>query len=427
MKIFFRRIHLYLSLAAGLVILIACLTGAMLVFQKEAEQTFHHDRYFVEPSGQRLALQMIVDNVKQKHPKAKINGIKVYNDPERSIEVSIGMSDKGKPGNNEQKDHKSTEAAQSASNSKKPDANVKSKNDVKAGGHKTEGKGSGLTVFVNPYTGKVLETYNARESFFFSVMALHRWLLGSNDSIGKYIMGTATLIFLFILITGIILWWPRTRKIMMQRLRIKSNASWKRFNHDLHLVLGFYSSIFLFIFAFTALAWSFEWFNNGIYKVTNSPIKPPEPPKSVYQENAKRVGFDAVYLAAQTVYNDVSFYNISAPKDSAAAYTVMALSNQAAYETATDAVYIDQYSGKVLGKQLFSQRSLGARVRSTFRPVHTGSIWGMPSKIISFIVCLMGVTFPITGVIMWLNRTRKKGKAKRRMVSAEAVMSEEII
>jgi uncharacterized iron-regulated membrane protein len=42
----------------------------------------------------------------------------------------------------------------------------------------------------------------------------------------------------------------------------------------------------------------------------------------------------------------------------------------------------------------------------------------MPSKIIAFIVCLMGVTFPITGVIMWLNRTRKKGKVKGRRILA---------
>lgn len=398
MKVFFRRIHLYLSLAAGLVILIACLTGAILVFQKEAEQTFHHKRYFVEASGQRLDLATVVERVKNQHPSAKINGVKVYSDPERSVEVSVAMD---------------------AGSQKGQASNHKGEGGPKAGAQRHEGRGPGLTVFVNPYTGQVLETYNARESFFFTMMALHRWLLGGNDSIGKFIMGVSTFLFLFILLTGIILWWPKTRKIMMQRLKIKSTAGWKRLNHDLHLVLGFYSSIFLFIFAFTALAWSFEWFNNGIYKVTNSPIKSPEPPKSVYQESAKRVGFDDVYQAAQTANNDVLFYNISTPRDSAAAFTVMSLSNHAAHESASDAVYVDQYSGKVLGKQLFSERSLGARVRSTFRPVHTGSIWGMPSKIIAFIVCLLGVTFPITGVIMWLNRTKKKQKVKGRPVEAK--------
>jgi uncharacterized iron-regulated membrane protein len=88
-------------------------------------------------------------------------------------------------------------------------------------------------------------------------------------------------------------------------------------------------------------------------------------------------------------------------------------------------VYIDQYSGAVLGQLPFEQRSLGAKTRSYFKPVHTGSIWGTPSKILAFIVCLLGVTFPITGVIMWINRTRKprKGKAtSKKPVKEEAAM-----
>ncbi|WP_332735427.1 PepSY-associated TM helix domain-containing protein [Flavihumibacter sp.] len=52
MKIFFRRIHLYLSMAAGLIIMVTCFTGAVLVFEKELQQFFHRERYFVEiPSG----------------------------------------------------------------------------------------------------------------------------------------------------------------------------------------------------------------------------------------------------------------------------------------------------------------------------------------------------------------------------------------
>jgi uncharacterized iron-regulated membrane protein len=52
-------------------------------------------------------------------------------------------------------------------------------------------------------------------------------------------------------------------------------------------------------------------------------------------------------------------------------------------------------------------------VRSTFKPVHTGSIWGLPSKIVAFVVCLFGVSFPITGTIMWWNRVKKKKKVPR--------------
>lgn len=370
MKLFFRRIHLYLSLAAGLVILTACLTGAILVFEKDLQMSFYKERYFVNEGNNKLPTVQLTQFVKDSFPLAKINGIKVYEDALRSAEINVSFASK-----------KETKPAD---------------------------RQAGYTIFIDPYNGKILEKYNYKETFFYNVFALHRWLLGGNKGAGKYIVGVSTLIFLFVITTGIILWWPKTKKILQQRIKIKSNAGWKRLNHDLHIVFGFYSALFLFIIAFTGLAWSFEWFNKGIYTMTNSPLKNPPPPQSIYISNTKTISFDEALATAKTVYPNADFYSLSMPKDSVEAVTVAVLNKNALHESATDAVYVDQYSGVVLGQLAFEERSLGAKVRSTFKPVHTGSIWDMPSKIIAFIVCLFGVSFPITGTIMWMNRTRKK-------------------
>ena len=396
MKVFFRRIHLYLGLVAGLVILTCCLTGAILVFEKDLQMALNKNRYYVQPGVSKLSIDQLSQNVRNAFPGAKINSVKLYGDPKRSSEINVSFPSKK---DSKKEISKPGEQKKSATPQRQP----------------------GYTIFINPYTGQVLEKYSYRETWFYKVFALHRWLLGSESSIGKLIVGISTLIFLFILITGIILWWPKTRRIFKQRLKIKWNAGWKRINHDVHLVFGFYSAIFLFIFAFTGLAWSFEWFNNGIYKVTNSPLKAPSPPKSNYTADAKRISIDEAFSAAKTVYINAEFYNMAMPKDSAEAVNVTALKKNAVHESATDALYIDQYSGKVLGTMKFNERSLGARVRSTFKPVHTGSIWGTPSKIIAFIVCLLGATFPITGVTMWINRTKRK----KRIMNKELEVAEE--
>ena len=97
----------------------------------------------------------------------------------------------------------------------------------------------GFTIFVNPYTGEILEKYSYRETFFYKVFALHRWLLGGEGSVGKYIVGISTFIFLFILVTGLILWWPKTKKVLQQRLRVKWTAGWKRLNHERVAMGGF--------------------------------------------------------------------------------------------------------------------------------------------------------------------------------------------
>jgi uncharacterized iron-regulated membrane protein len=395
MKVFFRRIHLYLGLAAGLVILSCCLTGAILVFEKDLQMALNKKRYYVEAQSNQLSIDQLLKKVQKDFPGAKINGVKIYEDAKRSAEINVSFPPKK---NSKKEASKTGEPKKSAAPQRQP----------------------GFTIFVNPYTGAILEKYSYRETWFYQVFALHRWMLDSNSSIGKLITGISTLIFLFILITGIILWWPKTKRILKQRLKIKWNAGWKRINHDLHLVFGFYSAIFLFIFAFTALAWSFEWVNKGIYKVTNSPMKASAPPKSNYISDAKQISFDNALSSAKTVYANVEFYNIAMPKDSAEAINVTTLNKNAAHESATDAVYIDQYSGKVLGKMEFGNRSLGAKVRSSFKPIHTGSIWGTPSKIIAFIVCLLGVTFPVTGMIMRINRTgKKKNLIKRSLEVAE--------
>ncbi len=391
MKVFWRRIHLYLGLAAGLVIMVTCLTGAILVFEEELQHASAKERYYVQPTTQRLPLETLITNLKATMPKAKVTGVRVYSDATRTVELSV------RPDNKEKKE--GTKQAETKPESGKVKGKGKEADKKKEGG--------GLRAYANPYTGEIIEVVDNRKTFFFKVMSLHRWLLA--DDTGKMIVGVSTIIFLFIIITGIILWWPANVRILKQRLKIKTDASFKRVNHDLHLVLGFYSAIFLFVFAFTGLAWSFKWFNDGIYKVTGSPLKNPEPPKSLaVADSVKKIGFDKVLGVISTTQPDVKYYNINAPKEKDEVYMVSVLRNDAAHETATDAYYIDAYSGTVAGKLLFKHRSTGAKVRSTFKPVHTGAIFGTTSKIIALLACLIGFTLPVTGIIMWINRAFKK-------------------
>ncbi len=357
MKKWFRRIHLYLGLSSGLVIIVSCFTGAVLVFEEELQHAFHKERYEVFPLGRQLPVSTLVSNLKQQEPKAVVTRVQVFTDPGKSVILSYNFGKKNQ-------------------------------------------------AFMNPYNGAVIELYKYQDTFFYTMFALHRWLLGGD--VGKMIVGISTLFFVFILITGVILWWPKTRRILLQRLKIKTDAGSKRFTHDLHIVLGFYSAIFLFVFAFTGLAWSFEWFNKGIYKVTNSPIKGPKSPQSTFFEGQECINLDVAYAAANTYMPSVVYYNINLPKDSVEPITISSLSSRAPHTSATDAIYLDQYSGKKIGQLYFNERSAGAQVRATFKPVHTGSIWGLPSKLIALIVCIFGTSFPITGTLIWINRTRKK-------------------
>ncbi|SDX63638.1 PepSY-associated TM helix domain-containing protein [Hymenobacter psychrophilus] len=414
MKLFFRTIHLYLSLASGFVVAIVCFTGGVLVFEKELEQAWHPERYFVAPpaaNAPRQPLSQLTAAAQAARPGARITGLKVYADPTRTVELSLAATPEGGGAGGRR-------VATSKPNSE--GRGGKGGPEGKSGkGGEGKGGGRGPTLFVNPYTAAVTGELNYRDTFFYSVMAIHRGMVGGE--VGKLVVGVSTVLFLFIIGTGLVLWWPATRKALRQRLNVKWDSNWKRLNHDLHIVLGFYASLLLFIFAFTGLVWSFEWFNKSIYAVTNSPMERPEPPVSAVPAAAASGTAllpDQALARARTLAPTAVFYALQLPKDSAASLKVATLRPNAAYENATDEAYIDQYSGQVIGSQTYAQRNLGQRVRGLFKPVHTGAIYGWPSKILSLVACLLGVTFPITGVIMWLNRLKKERKKQAKQLVA---------
>ncbi|SKA16954.1 Uncharacterized iron-regulated membrane protein [Chitinophaga eiseniae] len=402
MKVFFRRIHLYLGLAAGLVITISCLTGALLVFEKELTEAFNHSRYYVQPEKERLPLDQIADMVKQQVPGAGISRIQVYADPSRSLAVQL---DEGKKG------EKNKEARGEGGKETGKEVKAVAGKAARAGG-KEQKKSKGRTAFVNPYTGKVIALYSYQKTFYYQIFSLHRWLLAGDT--GKMITGASTLIFLFILITGIILWWPKTRRILQQRLKVKWDGGWKRLNHDMHVVLGFYVCIFLFVSVFTGLTWSYEWFNKGLFAVLGASPKPMEAPASVVvPETTGNVSYEAALAAVKQQAPDAQYYAVAMPKDKEASIQVTLLPAGALNEAATTSYYLDQFSGKVLKSQTFSERNLGQKVRGMIKPLHTGSIFGLPSKIFALMLALLGATFPTTGTILWINRTMKKKKATK--------------
>jgi uncharacterized iron-regulated membrane protein len=78
------------------------------------------------------------------------------------------------------------------------------------------------SVFVNPYSGKIIGTINKENDFFGIVLQLHRSLFLGD--VGKVITGTSALLFIVMLITGIIIWWPRNKEVLKQSLWIKSEC-----------------------------------------------------------------------------------------------------------------------------------------------------------------------------------------------------------
>ena len=221
MRNFFRKFHLWVSVPFGIVITITCFTGALLMFEDEITALCRDDVTSVTPAGEPLPLGVLVERVEAELPSdVDVKEIVVPDSRDEAYKVNLS----------------------------KPKRSA---------------------VYVNQYTGEITGK-DERLPFFQTVFRLHRWLMDSNPGDGKVfwgrmIVGTSTLAFVVILITGLVIWWPRNRKMLKNRLQIVVKKGKNRFWHDLHVAGGFYALLLLLVMALTGLTWSFEWYRNGVY------------------------------------------------------------------------------------------------------------------------------------------------------------------
>jgi uncharacterized iron-regulated membrane protein len=356
--------HEVLGVASGLIVAIACFTGAVLVFQDQIIAVMHPARTHVAISGAPLGIDAMADSVLRQ------NGAR----PEA---VTI-FAEAGRP------------------------AVFAMPHDVR--------------LYVNPYNGKIADTQKGTEKFFEVTTAIHRRLLAGE--IGRRIVGIATLCFVIILISGVVIWWPHTMRMLRMRLSFKHPAGWRRRNYDLHVVLGIYATVILLVVGGTGLVWSFRTVGKAVDGMTPKGKATPPPPHSVVTSGATPIPLSVAFTAAQRALGQTTMLSLYVPEKPRESIMVMGLPPNAPWRQATDIVYLDQFTGKPLRVDWFRNRPLGELLRRGTNPVHVGSLYGLPSEIAAFLACLIGTIAPITGFIIWVNRKWPRAFRRRRSVEA---------
>ena len=275
-------------------------------------------------------------------------------------------------------------------------------------------------AYVNPYTGKVLRTYDEKNGFFSIVKSIH-WSFLLKQDWGKYVVGIPVIIFVIMLISGIILWWPKNKSARKQRFSFKwkNIKNWKRKNYDLHNILGFYSSIFALIFSITGLFYAFFVVQAMIYFVfsggntvypdfshitTKAPI-----------EQRNETTLDKVIHTVQAKYpNSFGFaIDLGHPHmddHEHPNFSVFVKHLSYSYHKNSSLIF-DENSGELLHTYNHEDKNFGEKTVAANYDIHVGSILGLPTKIIAFIVSLICASLPVTGFLIWWGRRKKTKKA----------------
>lgn len=359
-------LHLWLGLASGIIVVIVSLTGCILVFEQEINN-FLYPYLTVKPEAESKYLppSQIYNSIAKSLPGKKAESI-WYHGLDKSAHVTIN---------------------------------------------------SDSTVYVNPFTGEILAVAD-HDAFFHFMDEGHRnlWM---GRKIGKAVVGWGTFIFFLLLISGLILWYPKkwNKTNINNSFKIKWKAKFKRLNYDLHNVLGFYSMLIAVILACTGLIMSFSWFSKSIYWLSGGGIMPkrekqpvvkiqPAPNPIVY--SADKVWYK---VRKEMAVHEKNAIIVSIPDhDDEAIYACTDMHNGSWRDIYFDPATIEAlpYSGKRLSDLAFADW-----LRKSNYALHVGAIGGLFTKIVAFITSLICASLPVTGFYVWWGKRKKANKNKK--------------
>lgn len=225
---FLLKLHLWLSLPLGIIIMLICLSGATLVFKNEIRNA--------------LGMQKVV----APHGKSGRGG-KDGKTASLQQEKSTASHQCSPNGCSQCPSKEVCHPSASA----KDDASAKSNEAVK---EKTSvvGKSSSKDA---PYGT------TTKRDFFSYVTKFHTGLL--MGSVGKLIVTYTTLFFVFILLSGIFIFLPSNGKQLRQRFKVEWGKGAKRRLFDLHVSLGWWTLLWLLLLAVTGLGFGLKLVPKG--------------------------------------------------------------------------------------------------------------------------------------------------------------------
>ncbi|MBW2963036.1 PepSY-associated TM helix domain-containing protein [Mesonia aestuariivivens] len=273
------------------------------------------------------------------------------------------------------------------------------------------------SVFLNPYSGKVIQIDNHLSGFFAFILKGHMrlWL---PKSIGEQVVGVSILIFILIICSGFFLWLPKKRKNLKQRLTFdwKKTTRWKRKNFDLHTVVGFYVCALAFIIAFTGSMMSYNWLKYVVYQSTGgeketSFIIPQNQSDSV--DRTVKVPMDTLIVKLALEHPAAESFELHYPHTKEESIYVE-ISNSKGIYYDSDFRFFDQNTLKeietpsIYGK--YENAKVADKIQRMNYDIHIGAIGGIAGKIIAFLVSLLTASLPVTGALLWYGRNYKRKK-----------------
>ncbi len=358
MKKLLLTMHLYVGLSAAFFLICVSLSGAVIAFEPELNHVFHPQLTDVAPVGQPLNWDDFRARVDQQSPGWKLIRFYFPDEPDRSTYVRL--------------------------------RNVAT--------HKIR------HVYVNQYTGAVLGSTEDGSNWILKVHDLHVNFL--SGKVGNQIVTWSTVGLLILSITGIFLWWPR--KIF----RFHRGRPLPRFNRDLHLSVGFWSSLAMFGFAVTGLSLHYQ--TGKLLDLLNTP-------KAATRMSGHGTSVEGMMASAREALPGAAIPRLLLPEKKGDVVFLYMRFPEDKTPAGRSFTTIDPKTGAVLsvGSSRTASVMQTALVQWT-REIHTGTLLGMPGKVLVACFAILLSVLALTGPFIWLNKLRATARGRRALLLHQA-------
>jgi len=204
-RVFVRRalfqIHLWTGVLIAVYLFAVCLTGSILVYRNELYRAFSPAPVAVGGTGPALVADALRAAASQVYPEYEVDVPEIGERPAHALELRFRRGDES------------------------------------------------FQRLFDPFTGRDLG--NPLPVGFRATA----WMLDLHDNLlagptGRRVNGAASLVFVIVCLTGAVVWWAGLGS-WRRSLAIDFRANWRRFNWTVHSALGFWTFLFLLMWAVT--------------------------------------------------------------------------------------------------------------------------------------------------------------------------------
>lgn len=372
------QVHSIAGLVLALVLALIALTGAIMSFEDEIVDQLNAGIMQVPPRQiPALTPDVLVARLKAAQDFGKVSAITLSSDPAAAAHVRFARDDNG---------------------------------------------GRPASLYVDPYDARVLGSPRG-EAFFATVRRLHRWLLipGDGRGWGRPITGSIALGLIVMLVSGLLLRWPRRGGSVKIWLKPNLGLSGRGLHRSLHAVIGTWVLPVYLAMTLTGLYFSFEWYKDGVTwllarphaaAAKMQPRMPAKPPRTASSEPAPPIGFDQAWMTFQREEGDRFSKALLTLPAQGTTIRIRSWGKASLLETTRDEFRIDAVTGRLVSAERYADKTFGEKIIAAIYDIHRGAILGWPGKLVFMIAAILMPLFSVTGILLYLSRRRLRRPAQ---------------